>query len=68
MVIHVNSVVAPSIALFRCFIMQLSNYKGKHDNYCTSFTPFSTICILCTMYNVVVVLIVVIEINSNSIQ
>ena len=20
--------------------MQLSNYNGKHDKYCTSFTPF----------------------------
>ena len=68
MVIHVNSVVAPSIALFRCFIMQLSNYKGKHDNYCTSFTLFfNNLYFMHCTYNVVVV-IVVIEINSNSIQ
>ena len=59
MVIHVNSVVAPSIALFRCFIMHLSNYKGKHDKYCTSFTFFflnKWYCMHC-LYNVVIVVV-----------
>ena len=67
-IIHINSVVAPSIALFRCFmyVIILSNYKVKHDKYCTSFTLFSTICIVCIM-NVVVV-VVVVEINFNSIK
>ena len=38
--------------------MKLRNYKGKHDNYCTSFTLFfnSLYCIHC-IYNVVVVLL-----------
>ena len=45
--------------------VKLRNYKCKHDKYCTSFTLFSTICII---YNVLVVVVVVVEINFNSIK
>ena len=57
MVIHVNNVVAPSIALFRCFMYVLSNDKGKHDKYCT-FTLFFNkwYCMHC-LYNVVIVVV-----------
>ena len=46
--------------------MKLRNYKGKHDTYCTSFILFfnNLYCMHC-IYNVVVV---VVEINFNSIQ
>ena len=42
--------------------MTFRNYKGKHDKYCTSFTPFfnNLYCMHC-IYNVVVVVVVVVK-------
>ena len=49
--------------------MKLSKYKGKHNKYCTSFTfSFNNLYCYHCIYNVVVVVVAVVEINFNSIQ
>ena len=49
MVTHINSVVAPSIALLRCLYMKLKNYKVNMLSIVLLLPFFSTICIVCNV-------------------
>ena len=64
MVTHINSVVAPSIALFRCFMYEIIIIRVNMISIVLLLPFFQQLYCMHCIYTVVVV----VEINFNSIQ